>query len=285
MSDGFLARKLAEGAAAFRLYGVGPSGASRTLLERWSTALPLPEICDQVEAKAKAFVETLGGNQAFQIVALDNSEKEIGSDVFRLQAEGPIGTAGLMTEPANEGGLVQQAMRHTEAFARTILQQQAQTDKVSTRMMERILARNEQLEARVVSSIELMGKMARDENAQAIEMYKAKVSAESKHEITKKLTAMIPIVMDTVALKLGGKTVGDTTLTNAVGEIFHGLNGDQLQAMMGILSPQQRIQVMHVMKRLAQQEEDAKPKTDAPEVSSTDAPAAPTTEGASHATE
>lgn len=262
--DGFLAKKIAEGAAAFRLYGLGPSGASRNLLEKYSAALGHPEICDGLELKAKTYANTVGGNQAFQIVAYDDNEREMGCDVFRLQAEHALGPAGLATEPANEGGLVQQSMRHTEAFARTMLQQQAQTDKVQTRMLEKVLERNEQLEARVLGAIELMGKLARDDNAQAIEMYKAKVSAESKHEITRKLSAAIPIAMDAVAQKYGGKALSDATLTNSVKEVFEGLNAGQINALLGILDEQQRLQIMAVMKRIASADEANKPKTEAP---------------------
>lgn len=264
--DGFLAKKLAEGAGAFRLYGLGPSGASRNLLERYSSSLGLSEICDQLEAKAKVYANTVGGNQAFQVVAVDENEKEIGCDVFRLQAESPLGPAGLMTEPANEGGLVQQNMRHTEALVRSLLQQQAQTDKVQSRIVDRVLQRNEQLEARVVGAIELMGKLARDDNAQAIEMYKAKISAESKHEITKKLAAVIPIAMDAIGAKYGGKAISGATLTNSVKAVFDTLQPEQVQQLLSILNEQQRLQIMAVFKRLASTEEADKPKTEAPDV-------------------
>lgn len=261
--DGFIAKKMAEGAATFRLFGLGPSGAGRTTLDKWSISIGLPTITDEIESKAKIYANTIGGNIAFQLAAYDDNDREMACEVFRLQAESAVGPLGLMTEPANEGGMGQQAMRHAEAFARQMLQQQAQTDRFQTRIMERILQRNEDMEARLVGGIELMGKLARDENAQAIELYKAKVGAETKHAITKKLMDVIPIGMDAMAAKYGGQTLSDATLTQATKAIFDGLNQTQIQTILGTLDETQRLQVMHVMKRLAAAEEANKPKTDA----------------------
>ncbi len=265
MSDdhAFLPKQIAEGAFAFRLYGLGPNGDRRNPIDRWSATLGLATIRDEVEARAQRYVDSMGGNQAFQLSSVDENDRELACEVFRLQAMGVAGPAGLMTEPANEGGMTQQAMRHAEAYARMLLQMTAQQDKTQTRMVDRLLARNDEIEARLLGGIELMGKLARDENAQAIELYKAKTSGEAKLMLGRKLGDLIPLAADAVASKYGGKTVSDVTLINATREIFSGLTGQQMDTIMGAMTDTQRMQIMHVMKRIAAQDEAAQQKDNA----------------------
>lgn len=260
MSDeeSFLAKQIANGAVAFRLYGLGSTGDRRNPIDRWSASLGLATIRDEIEARAQNYVNQIGGNQAFQLSSMDDADRELACDVFRLQAQGIAGPAGLMTEPANEGGLVQQSMRHTEATMRMLLQSVAQQDKVQSRIVDRLLQRTEEMEARQIAAIELMGKLARDENAQAIELYKAKTHGDAKLQIAKKISDLIPLVADGVAAKYGGKTAGDVTLTHATKQIFDSLTPQQAEVLMGVLTDTQRMQILHVMKRLAAQEEAAK---------------------------
>jgi len=251
----FLPKQIAEGAHAFRLYGLGERGDRRNPIDRWSAALGLATIRDEIEDRAQRYVNGVGGNQAFQIAAMDADDRELACDVFRLQAQGIAGPAGLMTEPANEGGQVQQSMRHTEALMRLLLQQSSQTEKFQSRLVDKLMSRNEEIEARLLGGIELMGKLARDENAQSIELYKAKISGDAKMVLARKLGDLLPIAADAIGSKYGGKAVGDLTLIKATREIFAGLSAEQTEVIMGALSDTQRMQIMHVMKRIAQQDE------------------------------
>ncbi len=260
-----LIKKELAGAYSAKLFSVGLDGM-RALCLRWPGPFDDPlELLEQVEERALRQANSLGGVQAFQFEMYDNGGNALGSECFRLSAEAFSGDRSLLSEPANEGGVLAQVMRQNEALLRT----QALTLKETTvswrqnldaahRMVEAVGRRAEFSETKYLEGLQVLQKVLTGESEHAVAMKKAEGNAKAKELLAERVAGLLPMVAGAFVQNGPAKSAAHATLIGAK-NLFTSLSQAQIQAFLDLLSPEQRAQVYVMFESVLKYEQEASP--------------------------
>lgn len=249
-----LVTREAAHAARATLYTVGLDGV-RTLCARWPGPFAdLAELVEQVEERALRQANTLGGVHNFMFELHDASGQPIGCEVFRVGAENfGDSSRSMLSEPANEGGLVAQLMRHNEAIMHGHTKGFQQTTATLLKDREITARRAEFVEEKYMKGLELFMSAVMGERAHEIELLKANANAQVKGELVKRVAGLIPEVLASFVSGKTGQAANGAAI--AAKGLFSTLTQDQMQAILGALDQGQQLQLIGLMKRLAAEAE------------------------------
>lgn len=251
----FLRRKLQDQAAhTVELLVLGLEG-QQTRVDYWPASLGFDELIDEIEARASRHAAMGSSVCNFSVRVLDEHRECLGFDSFRVAATVAAGSRQMLSEPANEGGLVAQSMRHSEAAVSLLMRSTASNLEHSRRLLERSEereARYEETHLRVMQLLE----GARDKEAER-ELLRERQAANlrMKAEAFGKLKEIAPVVLDAIA----GRTPQGAQHTAALlaSEVFASVRTEQLQGLLALLDDEQKIKVLALYRRYAEQQEKA----------------------------
>jgi hypothetical protein len=259
----FIRRKLAEGAARFELFALGVDG-SRTFCDAWPASLGFDELRDSIEDKS-ARVAAMGSTVSnFCVMAQGprsdaGAAEQLGLECFRVSHEIARTSGAMLSEPANEAGLLAQLMRHNETNLKTTFGLQG---VLFAQQAETIAEQRRQLgihDERRLSTFQLLEDLISSRAARELEEKKAAHTMELKAKVAESLTKLLPIATDAVMGKLLPQGAALTS-AHLARELFNNIRQDQYQKILQQLDPEQGMQVVRLLRSLKEQEDQAEVK-------------------------
>jgi hypothetical protein len=210
------------------------------------------DVLELVEGRALAQANTIGSTHAFELRAETDAEV-LGTEVFRVTAEALPGTGGgsIATEPANAGGLVAQAMRHTEAAVRSSVMAFEKVARTQNQIINRLADRLEHSETTHAQTMVLAEEAHSQQHERELELLDKTMTMDLKQQAAGKLMGLAPLVLDAVAAKrdpegASSAVTGQHLLRDLVGS----LSQDQVAHLFAGLDIEQQAKLGHLMKRL-----------------------------------
>lgn len=256
-----LIREQQVGAMAATLFTVGLDGV-KTVCKRWAGPFGDPaDLLEEAEERAMRQVNTLGGVQSFLFELYDGAGASLGTEVFRLSAEALSGDRSILSEPANEGGIVAQLMRHTEALAHTGVLERKETTLAFREVMAQQRAlialshqRSELAENKYLEALKLFSEVMTGERETAVELERAKGNADSKRMLAEKVSSYIPYVLASFVQKGPAKAPAHATAIG-VKNLFESLTQEQVATILTVLQPEQQRTLFSVFESAAATEQ------------------------------
>lgn len=255
---GFLRRKLAEGdAERFALLLVNVEG-SATFCDAWPVSLGFDEIRDLVEDKS-ARVAAMGTTVAnFMLRAEgqkrpDGSREDLGFESFRVASQVAKTTGALMSEPANEAGLLAQLMRHNETNLRTTFQLQGVMFNQQGEELRRLREQVAQFDERRVEVWNLLEQLTSNKAQRELDEQKQKHNQELKEKALSSVLPLLTIAADSIMGKVHPEGAALTS-ANIARDLLGTLKQEQLVEILKHLEPEQSAQVLRLYRILVQQE-------------------------------
>lgn len=226
---------------------------SRQTLQSWQPPIEQRELLEQIEERALRQANVLGGSHAFLVETFDAGDKVLASEVFRVSAEVLPNGVSIAHEPANEGGLLAQLMRHNEAQTRTGVLAFEKTSNATLRALEALAKNTQSTEQRYADLLGRMQDLVLGEHQMRVELAKEEGHQKLKHLFAERVAGILPEVIGTVTGKLSG-TPGAAAAVKAKAA-FDTLRPEQLNTILGVLDMEQKIAVMGLLKSLAEDAE------------------------------
>jgi hypothetical protein len=252
-------RHAAQSAVAV-LYVIGISGHQR-VCERWARPLDAIALVEEVEERALRQANVLGGVHNFLLELIDDSKQVLGSEPFRVGAENFGGDRSLLSEPANEGGLVAQSMRHTEAANMTLIQGVAQMLTQSTKQLETLVKRANAAEDRGLQMLTVMHKMLSESGAVEAEITKAQGNADVKRAIGGRIANLLPALAAGLVAHKAGPNGAAHFAAHGLSGLAETLTPAQLQGIFALLNDEQRAAFYVAMEGVAKERDAKKAET------------------------
>lgn len=243
-------------AGSAALYTIGLQG-HRTLCTRWA---PLPdeaELIEQIEERALRQANVLGGMHNFMVELYDATGQPLGSEVFRLAAENFGDTSrSLLTEPANEGGIVAMSMRHTEASNRTLVEFAHKVMTGIVKPLEAVTRRLSASEEHQLAMMQAVQTLVFQDRAQEAEIERAQGSAKAKAIMAERVAGLLPAVAAGIVSKLAPQGGAAQFAAAGAEAFFSSIRADQFTKLVEIFDPDQRMQLFAFMEGLAKQKQE-----------------------------
>ncbi len=250
-------RHAAEAAGAV-LYVIGLSGHQR-VCERWPAPLSPTDLVEEVEERALRQANVLGGVHNFLFELVDAQKQVLGSEPFRVGAENYGGDRSLLSEPANEGGLVAQSMRHTEVANELLYRSTNSLLSQANKQLELLVKRSNASEDRSLQMLTVMHKMLSESGQIEAEVKKAEGNADAKRMIAGRLANLLPAIAAGIVAHKGGPNAAAHFAAHGLSGLAETLTPAQLQGIFALLNDEQRAAFYVAMEGVAK-ERDAKSK-------------------------
>lgn len=242
------------------LLSVIASDGSRMACNRWDVGRDVDdaykETFEQIEERALRQANALGGTHAFILEWYRQCEGERprveGHEVFRVSAETAPG-GRFMSEPANEGGLVAQAMRHQETNQKHLSAMFDRAMHHMGRTLDRISERAEKAETRYVESMGVFLESIANKQAHEVELVKAQGNAEVKAQLAGRVATLIPAMAGRV-MEHFGKEGFQVRLRG----FFETLKPEQFGGILQQLQPEQQALLLEMAKPIIAELEEEK---------------------------
>lgn len=258
-----LIRSQQPAAMSATLYTIGLDG-QRTKCLRWDG--PFDDHCElleQVEERALRQANALGGVHSFCFELCDGAGTSLGCEFFRLSAEAFSGERSMLAEPANEGGVLAQSMRLTEAFARLQVQGSERSGNLMLKQLEAIARRAEHSESRYLEALQVLQRVLTGERQAEVEAIRADGNARAKVAIANRVATLLGPIASGMIAKYGGDAGPQAAIATAVQGFVSSLNQEQLEKIISVLQPEQAAAVFQLVSAV---------KTDEAQAGATEAP-------------
>lgn len=219
----------------------------------WANGIEQAELLEQLEEVALRRTNVLGGNHAFLVELHDESKQVVASEVFRVTAELLPNGASIAHEPANEGGLLAQMMRHNEANARTGVMQFQAASNAMLQTLSTTTKHSAQVEAKFSELLMRMQALVLGEHEAKVVQIREEGKQKTIHLLAERVGSLLPEVLGSMTGKLTG-TTGAAAAIKAKGA-FETLRPEQLETIMGVLDMEQKVAILGLMKTLAEDAE------------------------------
>jgi hypothetical protein len=226
-------------ATAATLFTIGLDG-HRTVCLRWlGPFADQAELYEQVEERALRQANALGGMHNFMLELVDAKGEQLGTEFFRVGAEG-FGERSMLAEPANEGGVLAQSMRLTEALARLQVMGSEKNMNAAHKLIDALGRRAEHSETKYLDGIQTIARALAADRASEVEAIKATGNAQAKGVIANKVAALIPQVLASFLSKNAGPQGPAHASALRMKDFTSTLTGEQFESILGVLRPEQQ---------------------------------------------
>lgn len=213
-----------------------------------------------IHGKLATEAATLGGLQKYALYAYHSGDNEAHTSrfVIRLQNdEDDDGGDGLNSENPDKQGLVSQAMRHAEVYAKTmsgmvmsLMGSYQATISRQNSMIEKLLEEK-------MSGMETMQEMIEAKDERDVKMIQARAKAKGIEDLVGRLGVLLPAV----ANKVTGKPifpVEDTSLMMMTRALITSIMADPERAekILAMLPPEQGIALMNLYESISSSEKE-----------------------------
>lgn len=202
-----------------------------TAARKWTAK----EIGKIFREKADMYAQDLPGVQTFSIMAFygDNTVEPQARRPYVVSKENDFG--GLTTEGPTGSGLVQQAMRHSEATMQMCLRQMATMTEQMNYTMGRLADTNRELHSELSDAYVIVRDMVTEKNDRTHKHRIEELKQANFNEMLRKAMNMAPAIVNTITgSEVFPESTEDSSLIEALAE--H-ITPEQLQKMQGLLPP------------------------------------------------
>jgi hypothetical protein len=221
------------------LYTIGLDG-HRTVCLRVAGPFEDPaDLYEQIEERALRQANTLGGIHNFMLELVDGAGAQLGTEVFRVSAEGH-GDRSMLAEPANEGGVLALSMRLTQAFAQLQVQGSAKTLDSAHKLIEVMARRADHAEQKYLEGMQVIARSLSNDRAAEVEAIKATGNAQAKQLVASKLAGLIPQVLAAFVSKNAGPKGKAHASALRMKDFTGTLTSEQFESILGVLRPEQQ---------------------------------------------
>jgi len=212
-----------------------------------------------IHGKLATEAATLGGLQKYALYAYHSGDNEAHTSrfVIRLQNDEDDDGDGLNSENPDKQGLVSQAMRHAEVYAKTmsgmvmsLMGSYQATISRQNSMIEKLLEEK-------MSGMETMQEMIEAKDERDVKMIQARAKAKGIEDLVGRLGVLLPAV----ANKVTGKPifpVEDTSLMMMTRALITSIMADPERAekILAMLPPEQGIALMNLYESISSSEKE-----------------------------
>jgi hypothetical protein len=209
----------------------------------------VPQAADETWiASAFADIEThvemdaggLGGVQQYCALAYreKSADRSTGRFTFRVSVEDDLDDNLVNSEPATKGGIVAQAMRHTEVMMRSTTVAIGQVIANQARTIERLAGENDHLLTNQSRVYELLEDLSQRKHERDLENKREEFKQQVSGEIVEKVNMLLPAIVN----KLAGRKLmaGADPAQEGIKQWLTSLNEQQMSAIMSTLSIEQK---------------------------------------------
>lgn len=215
----------------------------------------IKDVCDQIDAASADDADGVGGVQRYAVVATSKGD-QIGRLILRYRAEGDTpGDHGEFgdSEPANGKGLAAQAMRHTEAFAKTMAMGAGGTIEQLARMNARLATMVETMMDKHMEHVTLVEELTSNKHARDLETKALEAQSSAKEEVIREV--IIPLLPVLQSKFLGITPPGLLPPeVKALRNLATRLNDAQIDGIMSHLSDSQKAELAVILQAGAEGE-------------------------------
>lgn len=216
-------------------------------------------------SKLQTETASLGGLQKYALYAYHTGDNEAHTSRFivRLQGYNDEDDAdGINSENPDKTGLVSQAMRHAEVYAKAMSGMVMGLMSGYQATMSRQTAMIEKLMDDKLEGIEAVQEMMSMKDERDVKMIQARAKAKGIENLVGKLGVLLPAV----ANKISGKPifpVEDSSMMMMVRALFTSMatNPERLDKLMGMLSPEEGIAFMNLYEQISAKDKEEKEET------------------------
>jgi hypothetical protein len=209
----------------------------------------------EIWSKLQTETASLGGLQKYALYAYHSGDNEAHTSRFIVRIQGvdeEEEADGLNSESPDKTGLVSQAMRHAEVYAKAMSAMVMNLASSSQAIISRQSAMLEKLMDDKLEGIDAMQAMYDVKEERDIKMIQARAKAKGIENLVSKLGVLLPAV----ANKISGKPifpVEDSSMMMMVRSLFTSMatNPERLDKLMGMLSPEEGIAFMNLYEQIS----------------------------------
>jgi hypothetical protein len=183
-------------------------------------------IADEAWNAATASVESFPRPQQYAIVGLSSARQTIGSQPFRLRPPAD-GIATEESEPATGAGALAQMMRHNESYARLLQQGMGMLLGNAERRLAQLESENGALRAAMHSGYEALEAARSQQHERELQTLQEVNAQENKALLIAEAKKIVPLV------------AGHMRERSVIKKLADSLDADQLDALVGLLRPEQ----------------------------------------------
>jgi len=214
----------------------------------------------EIWSKLQTETASLGGLQKYALYAYHSGDNEAHTSRFIVRIQGVDEEEegdGLNSESPDKTGLVSQAMRHAEVYAKAMSAMVMNLASSSQAIISRQSSMIEKLMDDKLAGIETMQEMYDVKEERDIKMIQARAKAKGIENLVSKLGVLLPAV----ANKISGKPifpVEDSSMMMMVRSLFTSMatNPERLDKLMGMLSPEEGIAFMNLYEQISAKDKD-----------------------------
>lgn len=249
----FLRRKVGEGADRFVLYAISAE-RERIKLDQWPAGDDVEELRDLIEARASSHAQMGPTVCDFWLDAFEKKES-MGCVVFRVAAEAPGLAKTLVSEPANEAGLVSLSMRHAEASVRALLTMSARTFEAQQRQIESASLRATKGDESRLAMLEMLETAAQHKHQGEMERLQVEHTMRLKESALEKMALLAPVLGNALTKRTPGGQ--EAAAIYAARTLFSSIRPEQLRAMLSPLDAAQQTLALSLFRTMAEEAERA----------------------------
>lgn len=217
----------------------------------------LDTLVTDLEQSAIDDVEGAGGMQRYVVQAIDSDKKLISRHQVRYSAtrsQDEVGAFDLDSEPASMQGLLTMFMRHIEARERIDKAAWGNLINVQRGTIEDLAQKNNDLTERHLDFMGIMEEMLGKKHERELEVKRVEGNNEIKQKIGRQIAALLPAI----AKRVGGVDLPDLKDpdTLSMRELLQTLNEEQLEKLQSVLTEDQMISVLSLLKTEATKDSD-----------------------------
>lgn len=217
-------------------------------------------LAGEIELKATDDAEGLGGVQRYTINCFfKNSDGSQTRYIFKVDAsdgEETEDSGEYMTEPPSMKGLISQLMRHNEATMRTATMVTNHNMTLQQRIIERQAEQVEKLLSEKYDNMRTMEGVLSEQHKRKLEEMEQLSNQQFREEIIKKVALLAPVVANRIA----GRTIVPvgSPMNASLVALRESLTQEQMQALMGVLRPEQAMAVIEMLQSVTPPSEEEK---------------------------
>jgi hypothetical protein len=219
----------------------------------------------EMYGKLQTETATLGGLQKYAFYSYHSGDNENHTSrfVLRLQGLDEEGDEdGLNSESPDKVGLVSQAMRHAEIYAKAM---SGMVMSLAGSYQATISRQNSMIEKLMddkIAGIDTISEMLDAKDERDVKLIQAKAKAKGVENLVSKLGLLLPAV----ANKVAGKAifpVEDSSMMMMVRSLFTSMatNPERLDKLMAMLSPEEGIAFMNLYEQISSSEKKEEEET------------------------
>ena len=208
------------------------------------------EIWDAAAHDAHSFK----GVQAYCLFIFEESRPQPMRRMFRMQGtEWEEDNGELESEPANARGHLAQLMRHNEAYARLAIGGSREAQSVLKGMLSDVLQQNREMMALQMRVMDSYKELQDRTFEREMDREDKKTVREIKSMVAGEATKLLPILLTKFATGDDEKKGAEDQIRMLLMQFAGSLNAQQMEAILGPLSEQQRLVFMALYQKLQEQ--------------------------------